>query len=235
VTSARTIGLLGGMSWESSSLYYQLINEEVRQRLGGTHSAALILYSFDFADIEALQRAGAWGEAAARLARAAAVIERAGADVLVLCTNTMHRLAEQIQAAVSIPLLHIVDAVAEAIRADGHRTVGLLGTKYTMEADFYRRKLRRDHGLDVVTPQAPDRERVHDIIYRELVRGIVRSESRDEYARVIDRLQSEGATAVILGCTEIELLVPPSSRSWLYPSTALHARAAVDLALSGRP
>lgn len=228
----RTIGLLGGMSWESSALYYKLINEEVRRRLGGTHSASSVMLSFDFAEIEALQERGAWDEAGARLAAAAAAVEAAGADVIVLCTNTMHRLADTIAAAIGVPLLHIADATAAPLFADGHRVVGLLGTRYTMEADFYRGRLEQTHGLTVLVPPAADRDLVHDVIYQELVQGIVREESRQAYDRVIADLFAAGATAVILGCTEIELLVPPESDRRLYPTTAIHARAAVDFALS---
>jgi aspartate racemase len=228
----RTIGLLGGMSWESSALYYKLINEEVRRRLGGTHSASSVLLSFDFAEIEALQERGAWAEAGARLATAAAAVERAGADVIVLCTNTMHRLADVVAAAVGVPLLHIADATAAALHADGHQTVGLLGTRYTMEADFYRGRLESEHGLKVLVPPVADRDLVHEVIYTELVRGVVREDSRRAYDRVIADLLTAGATAVILGCTEIELLVPPESDDRLYPTTAIHAKAAVDFALS---
>ncbi|GAB3420396.1 aspartate/glutamate racemase family protein [Flindersiella endophytica] len=229
----RTIGLLGGMSWESSALYYKLVNEAVRDRLGGTHSASSVMLSFDFAEIEALQERGAWAEAGALLSAAALDVQRAGADVIVLCTNTMHRLADEIAAAIDVPLLHIADATAAVLRADGHQAVGLLGTRYTMEADFYRGRLEQEHGLNVLVPPRADRDLVHEVIYDELVRGIVREESRQAYDRVIAGLFTAGATAVILGCTEIELLVPPGTDDRLYPTTAIHARAAVDFALSG--
>lgn len=229
----RTIGLLGGMSWESSVEYYRIINEEVRHRLGGTHSAACVMWSFDFAEVEALQERGAWPEAGALLAGAAARLESAGAELLVLCTNTMHRLAPQVEAATTVPLLHIADATAHAVKADGRRVVGLLGTRYTMEADFYRGRLEERHGLTVLVPDDRDRTAVHDVIYDELVRGIVRPESRATYDRVIAGLFDAGAEGVILGCTEIELLVPPDADPRLYPTTRLHAVAAVDAALAG--
>lgn len=229
----RTIGLLGGMSWESSVEYYRIINEEVRRRLGGTHSASCVMWSFDFAEIEALQARDAWAEAGAVLAGAAARLEEAGAELLVLCTNTMHRLAPEIEAATTVPLLHIADATARALQADGRRVVGLLGTRYTMEADFYRRRLEERHGLTVLVPEEPDRTVVHDVIYDELVQGIVRPASRATYDRIIAGLLDAGAEGVILGCTEIELLVPPGGDRRLYPTTRLHALAAVDAALAG--
>ncbi len=227
----RTIGLLGGMSWESSALYYRLVNTEVRERLGGTHSASSIMHSFDFATIEALQERGDWTEAGRRLAVAAVGLERAGAEMIVLCTNTMHQLAGVIEAAVTIPFLHIGDTTGEAVLAAGHHTVGLLATRYTMEQDFYRGRMEQRYGLKVLTPDEPDRDLVHSVIYEELVRGVVDEGSRREYERIVAGLFAAGATGVILGCTEIELLVPPDSDPRLFPSTALHARAAVDLAL----
>lgn len=227
----RTIGLLGGMSWESSIEYYRLINEEVRRRLGGTHSARCLMWSFDFAEIEALQERSAWDEAGERLADAAARLEGAGADLLVLCTNTMHRLAPEIEAATSVPLLHIADATAAALAADGRRVVGLLGTRYTMEADFYRGRLEAAHDLTVVVPPDAARAVVHEVIYGELVQGIVRPESKVAYEAIIADLYAAGAEGVILGCTEIELLVPPDDDPRLYPTTRLHALSAVDAAL----
>ncbi|MEJ7844164.1 MAG: aspartate/glutamate racemase family protein [Acidimicrobiales bacterium] len=228
----RTIGLLGGMSWESSAEYYRIVNQEVRRRLGGTHSAECVLWSFDFAEIEALQADGDWATAAARLIDAGRGLEAAGAELLVLCTNTMHRLARPLEDALAIPLLHIADATAAALHAGGRRRVGLLGTRYTMEADFYRGRLEAVHGLDVIVPEEIERTLVHDVIYDELVRGLVRPESRAAFDRILDELFAAGADAVILGCTEIELLVDPDADPRLYPTTRLHALAAVEAALA---
>jgi aspartate racemase len=229
----KTIGLIGGMSWESSLLYYQIINETVRERLGGLHSAQCLLWSFDFAAIETLQAAGDWAQAAQRMIDAAQRLERAGAECLVICTNTMHRMADEVQAAVSIPLLHIADATAEKVRAEGIRRVALLGTRYTMEQDFYKGRLIERYGLRVLIPDAAGIQTVHDIIYEELVRGIVRDPSRQQYQRVIDHLAEQGAEGVILGCTEITLLVKPEhSPLPLFDTTYLHAVAAVDWALN---
>ena len=229
----RRIGLIGGMSWESSIEYERMINEEVRRRLGGVHSADLVIRSFDFAAVEALQAADRWDDAGALLADAAQALAGAGAELLVLSTNTMHRVAVAIEAAVAVPLLHIADATAAAVRAAGVHTVGLLGTRYTMEQAFYRDRLIERHGLDVRVPDAPGRAVVHDVIYGELVLGIVRDESRAAYLRVIDELIAEGCTVIIAGCTEIELLVGPEHVSVAYfPTTRLHALAAVDAALA---
>jgi len=229
----KTIGLLGGMSWESSAEYYRFINEAARDRLGGLHSAESVMFSFDFAEIEALQRAGSWEEAAERLAEAARGLERAGAEILVLCTNTMHRLADELERAIEIPLLHIADPTADRIRAEGLAVVGLLGTRYTMEGDFYRGRLEDRHGLRILTPGTDDRATVHRVIYEELVAGEVRDESRDRYREIIGRLAADGAEAVILGCTEIELLVgAEDSPVPVFDTTRIHAEAAVDLALA---
>ena len=229
----RTIGLLGGMSWESSALYYRLINEGVRDRLGGLHSARVVMDSVDFAEIERLQVDGRWGEAGELLADRARALERAGADLLVLCTNTMHKVAPAIEAAVEAPLLHLADVTAEAVRADGLRSIGLLGTAFTMEQDFYRERLA-GHGLEVLVPPAEDRATVHQIIYDELVRGTVREESRAAYVGVVDRLVARGAQGVVLGCTEIELLLRPEDVEVpTYATTRLHAEAAVAQALGG--
>jgi aspartate racemase len=228
------IGLLGGMSWESSAQYYRLINEGVRARLGGLHSARCLMWSFDFAEIEALQHAGRWAEATEAMIAAARRLERGGADVLVICTNTMHRMADEVQAAVKTPLLHIADPTAERIRAAGFQRVGLLATAFTMEQDFYRGRLATRHGLDVLTPDAADRAVVHRIIYEELVQGQVLEASRQAYREVIARLVERGAEAVILGCTEIMLLVgPKDSAVPLFDTTAIHAEAAVERALRG--
>ena len=227
------IGLLGGMSWESSAEYYRLANQLVRDRLGGLHSARLVLASVDFADVERLQVAGLWEEAGQLLGEVARGVEAAGAEMLLLCTNTMHKVADQVQAAVSIPLLHLADATAAAVRLDGLSTVGLLGTAFTMEQDFYRDRLA-GHGLHVLVPDAADRAVVHRIIYEELCLGVVREASRQAYRRVIERLVAAGAEGVILGCTEIDLLVGAAdSPVPVYPTTRLHVEAAVTAALAG--
>jgi aspartate racemase len=228
----RRIGLLGGMSWESSALYYRLANERVRDRLGGLHSADVLMYSVDFAEIARLQSAGRWEEAAQVLSAGARSLEAGGADLLVLCTNTMHIVAEQVQAAVSIPLLNLIDVTAGAIKDAGLSGVGLLGTAFTMEQPFYAERLA-SHGLMVHVPGAEDRATVHRIIYTELCLGVVRPESLRAYQRVVDRLAERGAEGVILGCTEIELLVSAKDVDVpVFPTTRLHVEAAVDLALS---
>ena len=228
----RTIGLIGGMSWESSALYYRWINEGVRERLGGLHSARTVLLSVDFAEIERLQQAGDWDAAAGLLVEAARSVERAGADLLLICTNTMHRVADEIAAAVGIPLLHIADATGQEITAAGIRRVGLLGTRFTMEQDFYRGRLAGRHGLDVLVPEADERRIVHDVIYGELCLGEVRPTSREAYRRVMAGLVARGAEAIILGCTEITMLVGPADATVpLFDTTLIHARAAVSAAL----
>lgn len=229
----KTIGLLGGMSWESSIEYERLINEDVRNRLGGVHSADLLIRSYDFADVERLQFDDDWAAAGALLAGDAVRLQQAGAALVVLCTNTMHRVAPAIEAAIDVPLLHIADATADAVQAAGVTTVALLGTRFTMEQDFYRGRLA-GHGLDVLVPDEPDRTTVHDVIYDELVRGIVSDTARAAYLDVIDRMVDRGARGVIAGCTEIELLVQPGDVALPYfPTTRLHALAAVDAALDG--
>jgi aspartate racemase len=228
----RVLGLIGGMSWESSAEYYRLINEGVRDRLGGLRSARVLMWSFDFAEVEALQHAGRWEDATALLVEAAQRLERGGAECLVICTNTMHRMADAVQAAVAVPLLHIADPTAARIRSAGFRRVGLLGTAFTMEQDFYRGRLEAKHGLEVLVPETEDRALVHRIIYEELVQGRVESSSRDAYRAVIARLVTRGAEAVILGCTEIMLLVrPEDSEVPLFDTTAIHAEAAVEFAV----
>ncbi|MBZ0282362.1 MAG: aspartate/glutamate racemase family protein [Anaerolineae bacterium] len=228
----KTIGLLGGMSWESSLEYYRFVNEAVKERLGGLHSAQCLMFSFDFAQIEALQMAGDWDMAAHLLAEAAQNLERGGAECIVLCTNTMHKLARSIEEAVNIPLLHISDPTGEAIRAAGIDTIGLLGTRFTMEHDFYKGRLVEKFGLNVLTPDDAGRTIVHDIIYQELVLGEVREESRLAYQGVMADLVSRGAQGIILGCTEIELLIKPEhSPVPTFDTTYLHAVAAVDWAL----
>lgn len=224
----KVIGLLGGMSWESSHEYYRIVNERVRDRLGGFHSAHCVLYSVDFADVEELQASGRWSEAGELLARATSSLKQAGADFVVLCTNTMHKVADQLT---DLPLLHLADATAAAVRAAGVETVGLLGTAFTMEQDFYTSRLA-GHGLTVLIPPADDRAQVHRIIYEELVRGEVRDESRQTYRDVITRLTDQGAEGVILGCTEIELLITQEdSPVPVFPTTRLHAELAADYAL----
>lgn len=220
------------MSWESTIPYYRHINETVKQRLGGLHSAKVILFSVDFHDIEQLQHAGQWDEAGAVLADAAQALERAGSDFIVVCTNTMHKVAPAIEAAVRIPLLHIADPTALAIKQAGLHTVGLLGTRFTMEQAFYRDRLQHDHGIEVLVPAAADRETVHRIIYDELCLGQVRDASREAYRAVMARLVVQGAQAVILGCTEISLLVGADDATVpLFDTTAIHAQAAAELAL----
>ncbi|MFD5932564.1 aspartate/glutamate racemase family protein [Streptomyces sp. NPDC060333] len=227
----KTIGLLGGMSWESTAEYYRLLNEFTRERLGGLHSARCVLYSVDFAEIERLQAQGRWDEAGEVLADAARSLEAAGADLVLLCTNTMHKVADQVQAAVSVPLLHLADATAEAVRARGLRRVGLLGTAFTMEQDFYRGRLAAG-GLEVSVPDADERALVHRVIYEELCIGVVREESRTAYREVIAGLVAAGAEGIVLGCTEIELLVgAEDSPVPVFPTARIHAAAALDAAL----
>ena len=230
----KMIGLIGGMSWESSAEYYRILNQGVRDRLGPTASARCLLWSFDFSEIERLQHDGDWNRLTARMIDAARRLETGGADMLLICTNTMHRMAEAVQNAVSVPLLHIADPTAQRIRKAGLKRIGLLGTAFTMEHDFYKGRLRDVHGLDVVVPDEHDRAVVHRIIYDELVAGKVVSASRDAYRQIIARLVADGAEAVILGCTEIMLLVKPEdSPVPLFDTTALHAEAAIAMALEG--
>ena len=228
----KRIGLLGGMSWESSIEYYRLVNEATRERLGGLHSADCLLRSVDFTDIEVLQRDGRWDEAGARLAAEAAGLVAAGAELIVLCTNTMHKVAEAITDAVDVPFVHIADTTAEAVRARGLHTVGLLATAYTMEQDFYVGRLRDRHGLEVLVPEEADRRIVHRVIYEELCVGVIEDGSRDEYRRIMAGLAERGAEAILLGCTEIDLLVgPEDSPVPVFDTTRLHAERAVELAI----
>ena len=229
----KTIGLIGGMSWESTVPYYRLINETIKERLGGLHSAKVILYSVDFHEVEQLQRVGDWETAGMLLANAARSLEAVGADFLVLCTNTMHKVAPSIETAVAIPLFHIADPTATEVKRAGHATVGLLGTRFTMEEPFYRDRLRERHGLRVIVPNAEERDSIHRIIYDELCLGVVLPESRREFQRVIAALASQGAEAIILGCTEISLLVSQQDTKFpLFDTTAIHARAAAEEALA---
>ncbi|QRP47510.1 aspartate/glutamate racemase family protein [Amycolatopsis sp. FDAARGOS 1241] len=228
----KTIGLLGGMSWESSAEYYRLVNSRVREALGGYHSARVVLYSVDFAEIEALQSSGDWVAAGQALAAAASALAAAGADVIVLCTNTMHKVASSLE--VGVPFLHLGGTTAAAVRAAGVSRVGLLGTAFTMSQPFYRERLAA-HGLSVLAPSDVDQQRVHRVIYDELVQGVVLPASREAYRGVISRLVEAGAEGVIYGCTEIELLVDQSdSPVPAFPTTRLHAEAAVDWALGLR-
>ena len=230
----KTIGLLGGMSWESTVPYYRVINQRVKESLGGLHSARVILYSVDFHDIERLQHAGDWDAAGLMLAGAARALDQAGADFIVLCTNTMHKVAPAIEEAITIPLLHIADPTARQIRNDGHTKVGLLGTLFTMEQSFYRERLERQ-GLEVITPCPEDSAAVHRIIYEELCLGQVLPESRTAYQKIMTRLSEQGAQSIILGCTEISMLISPSDATIpLYDTTALHALAAANEALGMR-
>ena len=228
----NTLGLIGGMSWESSSEYYRIINETAKEKLGGLHSAKSLMVTVDFAEIEKLQHEDRWDEAAQILVQCAQDLERGGADFIVLCTNTMHKLADQITANVSIPFLHIADATAEKIRAAGLKRIGLLGTRFTMEHDFYKGRLVQNFGLEVLIPEQTDRDIVHRVIYDELVQGKIVETSRGEYKRIIEWLIEQGAEGIILGCTEIELLVKQNdSRVPLFPTTLIHAVAAVEKAL----
>ncbi len=228
----KTIGMIGGMSWESSAEYYKLINEGVHQALGGVHSARSVMVSVDFAEVETLQKSGRWVEATQMMTTAARHVEAAGADFLLICTNTMHKMADEVQAAVHIPLLHIADAAATAVLEQGIRTVGLLGTRFTMQGDFYKRRLADKFGLKVYTPVAADQDIVHEIIYNELVVGKILPASRDAYQKIIHNLADQGAEGIILGCTEIGLLVKQSDCSLpLFDTTLLHAQAAVQYAL----
>ncbi len=229
----KTIGLLGGMSWESTLSYYQLINEGVKQALGGFHSAKIVLYSVDFGEIEKLQHEGNWDKTAEILSEAAQGIEKAGADFVLICTNTMHLVAPQVQAGISVPLLHIADATAEEVKKAGIKKIGLLGTAFTMEQDFYKGRLQNEYGLDVLIPDEADRAIIHQVIYEELCLGNIQEISKNEYLRIIDMLVQQGAEGVILGCTEIALLVKPEDTNVkLFDTTKIHALKAIEKALS---
>ena len=229
----KVIGLLGGMSWESSIEYYRIINETVRERLGGLHSAVSMMHSVDFAEIEELQMQGAWKEAGEGLAKAAADLQAGGADCVVLCTNTMHKVADAITSAITIPFIHIADPTADAIKAAGINNIALLGTDFTMSQSFYKGRLIEQHGLNVLVPNDEDRATVHRIIYEELVIGQINAKSKQAYIKIIDRLTKAGAEGVILGCTEIGLLVKAEDCSIpVFDTTLIHAEAAVDFALT---
>ncbi len=228
----KTIGLIGGMSWESSIEYYRIINETAKDKLGGLHSAKSLMITVDFAEIEKLQHEDRWEEAAQILVKCAQDLERGGADFIVLCTNTMHKVADQIVANTNIPFLHIADATAEKVIAAGVKRIGLMGTRFTMEHDFYKGRLTHNFGLDVLIPSKKDREIVHRVIYEELVLGKIVENSREEYKRIMKELTAQGAQGIILGCTEIELLVEQSDSTVpLFPTSTIHAVAAVEKAL----
>ncbi len=231
----KTIGLIGGMSWESTANYYQIINREVKACLGGLHSGKVCLYSVDFAEIETLQHQDRWDDTAIILAQAAKSVEAGGADFILICTNTMHKVADQIQQTVNVPLVHIADATAEQLVVDGIKKVGLLGTRFTMEQDFYKQRLIDKFGVDVVVPSSDDQTIVHDVIYNELCKGEVHDDSRQHYLTIIEKLVEQGAEAVILGCTEIAMLVESQHTDVkLYDTTEIHAKAAVEKALDSK-
>jgi aspartate racemase len=228
----KTIGLIGGMSWESSIEYYRIINETVKEKLGGLHSAKSLMMTVDFAEIEKLQHEDRWDEAAQILVQSAHSLERGGADFIVLCTNTMHKVADQIIKNTGIPFLHIADATAEKVTSSGIKRIGLLGTRFTMEHDFYKGRLIDNFGLDVITPNDQDREIIHRVIYEELVLGKIIESSQQEYKRIMQVLITQGAEGIILGCTEIELLIKQNDSTVpLFPTSAIHAIAAVEKAL----
>lgn len=230
----KTIGMLGGMSWESTVSYYQAINRGIRSALGGLHSARIFLYSVDFAEIEVLQKQGDWTGAAALLGQAAKAVEAGGADFLLLCTNTMHKIAPEIEAQINIPILHIADATGRQLRNDGVQRVGLLGTRYTMEQSFYKGRLEENYGINVVIPEEKGRMAVNDVIFQELCVGDILPESRQRYLAIIEELRQQGAEAVIMGCTEIALLVGQNDTSVpLYDTTQIHVKMAIESALNG--
>ena len=228
----KTIGLIGGMSWESSIEYYRIINEAVKEKLGGLHSAKSIMVSVDFAEVEILQHEGKWSEAARMMVEAAKSLENGGADFIVICTNTMHKAADEIQANVKIPLLHIADATAQLVKDSGIHTIGLLGTRFTMEEEFYKGRLSQNYGLKVIIPNAGEREIVHRVIYDELVIGEIKQHSKEQYIGIIENMVNQGAEGIILGCTEIGLLIHQQDcRVPLFDTTMIHAEAAVEYAL----
>ena len=228
----KTIGLIGGMSWESTAEYYRITNEAVKEKLGGLHSAKIVMYSFDFAEIGELQREGRWDEATNLMIDAAKRVERGGADFVLICTNTMHKMADDVAANINIPLLHIVDVTAEKIIPFGFRKLGLLGTAFTMEEDFYKGRLKEKYGLDVIIPNEADRQVVHNVIFAELCQGEIRNSSREQIKTIMKKLVDNGAQGIILGCTELPLLIKQEDCPVpLFDTTAIHAKAAVDYAL----
>jgi len=229
----KTIGLIGGMSWESSAEYYRIINQTVQERLGGLHSAQCILFSFDFQEIEHLQHRGEWEQLTKLMIRAAQRLEGAGAELLAICTNTMHKMAEEVQTSVSIPLVHIADATAKAIMEKGLDEVALLGTRFTMEEDFYKKRLQEKYKLEVIIPSESDRELIDNVIYTELCCGVTKQSSREQFKAIIEKLASNGAQGIILGCTEIPLLLSQQDAEIpLFDTTRIHAQAAVEMALA---
>jgi len=229
----KTIGMLGGMSWESTASYYKALNEGVKEALGGLHSAKIVMFSVDFEEIEKLQHQGNWQETARILSTAARAVEAGGADFLIICTNTMHKVASEIEKEISIPLVHIADATAEKLVADGISCVGLLGTRFTMEEEFYKSRLTEKYGIEVLIPDSEDRDLIHEVIYQELCMGKIIDSSRSQYLKIIDTLHRQGAQAVILGCTEIALLVQQDDTAiTLYDTTQIHATQAVEYALA---
>ncbi|WP_145594981.1 aspartate/glutamate racemase family protein [Yersinia aleksiciae] len=228
----KILGLIGGMSWESTIPYYRMINQQVKEQLGGLHSAKIILYSVDFHEIEQLQAKGDWQTAAKVLSDAAVSLKLAGAEVVVVCTNTMHKVADDIEAASGLPLLHIADATAAQIKQQGIHKIGLLGTRYTMEQDFYRGRLTEKHDIEVITPDSADREIINRIIYEELCLGVINDNSRQAYRRIMGKLEQQGVQGIIFGCTEITLLVNEQDASVpVFDTTAIHAKAAAEYAL----
>ena len=228
----KKIGLIGGMSWESTVDYYKILNSEVKKRLGTPHSAEIIMHSVDFAEIERLQAAGDWEELSSKMINLAKKLEKAGADMILICANTMHQMAPAVQAELEIPLLHIADAAAEKIKADGLNKVALLGTKYTMEGDFYKNRIEKNYGIDVIIPDSKDRNLIHRIIYEELVSGILKDSSKEKFKEIILDLEEKGAEGVILGCTEIPLLVKAEDSNLpIFNTTELHAKKAVEYSL----
>jgi len=228
----KTIGLIGGMSWESSLEYYRIVNETVKEKLGGFHSAKCIMYSVDFEEIEKLQHQGKWDEATDLMIDAARRVERGGADFVVICTNTMHKMADDVQESINIPLLHIADVTAQKIKEKGMQKVGLLGTRFTMEEDFYRMRLQEKHGLEIIIPDEEERQTIHGILYSELVMGEIKEISKETFQKIIKNLEARGAEGIILGCTEIPLLVKQEDYEIpLFDTTTIHARASVEYAL----
>ncbi len=228
----KRIGIIGGMSWESSAEYYRIINETVKEKLGGLHSAELIMYSVDFEEIERLQHEGNWEKLTIRMIDAAKRLERAGADFIIIATNTMHKMAEDIEKNINIPLLHIADATAEKIKEKGLKIVGLLGTKFTMEQDFYRVRLREKHGIEVVIPEEDEREFIHNVIFKELCLGVIKENSREGFKKIIGKLIKRGSEGIVLGCTEIPLLIKQRDVPLpIFDTTEIHGKAAVDFAL----
>lgn len=229
----KTIGLIGGMSWESSLEYYRILNETVKEKAGGLHSAKVLMYSVDFDEIEQLQHKGDWEKLTAIMVDAAQRVEKGGADLLLICTNTMHKMADEVQKSISIPLLHIADAAAEAVKKKGLKKVALLGTRFTMEGDFYKGRLKKKHDIDTIIPRENERQEVHDVLYKELCLGIIKQNSKEKYIKIIGNLISAGAEGIILGCTEIPMLIKQEDVSIpVFDTTDIHAKAAVDYVIS---